>query len=125
MALEKFTYDNKLAKDFATASIVWGITAFLVGLIAALAILWPSVSFKLPYLTFGRLRPLHTNAAIFAFVGNAIFTAVYYSMPRLLKTPMFSKTLGKLHFWGWQLIIVLAALTLVTGITTGKGYAEL
>ena len=125
MALEKFTYDNKLAKDFATATIVWGITAFLVGLFAALAILWPSVSFKLPFLTFGRIRPLHTNAAIFAFVGNAIFTAVYYSMPRLLKTPMFSKTLGKIHFWGWQLIIVLAAVTLLAGITTSKEYAEL
>ncbi|RLD58475.1 MAG: cytochrome C oxidase Cbb3 [Bacteroidetes bacterium] len=125
MALEKFTYDNKLAKDFALATIVWGVTAFLVGLIAALAIVWPEVSFKLPYLTFGRLRPLHTNAAIFAFVGNSIFTGVYYSMPRLLKTPMYSKVLGKIHFWGWQLIIVLAAVTLLAGITTGKEYAEL
>jgi len=125
MALEKFTYDNKLAKDFAIATVLWAIVAFLVGLIAALAILWPEVSMKLPYLTFGRLRPLHTNAAIFAFVGNAIFTGVYYSMPRLLKTPMFSKVLGKLNFWGWQLIIVLAAVTLLLGITTGKEYAEL
>jgi len=125
MALEKFTYDNKLAKDFANATILWSIVAFLVGLIAALAILWPEVSMKLPFLTFGRLRPLHTNAAIFAFVGNGIFTGVYYSMPRLLKTPMFSKALGKIHFWGWQLIIVLAAVTLLLGITTGKEYAEL
>lgn len=125
MALEKFTYDNKLAKDFANATIIWGITAFTVGLIAALAILWPEVSFKLPYLTFGRLRPLHTNAAIFAFVGNGIFTGIYYSLPRLLKTPMLSKTLGKIHFWGWQLIIVLAAVSLLLGITTGKEYAEL
>ena len=101
MAFEKFTYDNKLAKDFANATNFWCVVAFLVGLIAALAILWPAVSFKLPFLTFGRLRPVHTNAAIFAFVGNGIFTAVYYSMPRLLKTPMFSKMLGKIHFWGW------------------------
>ena len=125
MAIEKFTYDNKLAKDFAVVTVIWGIVGFIVGLIAATALLYPEVSMKLPYLTFGRLRPLHTNAAIFAFVGNAIFTGVYYSMPRLLKTPMYSKILGKIHFWGWQLIIVLAALTLVLGITTGKEYAEL
>ncbi len=125
MALEKFTYDNKLAKDFANATILWSIVAFLVGLIAALAILWPEVSMKLPFLTFGRLRPLHTNAAIFAFVGNAIFTGVYYSMPRLLKTPMFSKMLGKINFWGWQLIIVLAAVTLLAGITREKNMLNL
>jgi cytochrome c oxidase cbb3-type subunit I/II len=125
MALEKFTYDNKLAKSFAVVTVLWGVVGFLVGLIAAFAILWPGVSLELPYLTFGRLRPLHTNAAIFAFVGNAIFTGVYYSLPRLLKTQLFSKTLGWIHFWGWQLIIVLAAVTLLAGITTGKEYAEL
>ncbi len=125
MAIEKFTYDNRIAKNFAVATIVWGIVAFLVGLIAATAIIDPGISMKLQYLSFGRLRPLHTNAAIFAFVGNAIFTGIYYSTPRLLKTPMFSKTLGRIHFWGWQLIIVLAALTLLAGFTTGKEYAEL
>ena len=125
MALEKFTYDNKLAKNFAVATIVWGVTAFLVGLIAAFELLYPSVNLGLEYLTFGRLRPLHTNAAIFAFVGNGIFTAVYYSMPRLLKTPMWSKPLGQVNFWGWQLIIVLAVITLPMGITTSKEYAEL
>jgi cytochrome c oxidase cbb3-type subunit I/II len=125
MTLEKFTYDNSLAKSFAIATVVWGVVAFLVGLIAAFAILWPAVSLELPYLTFGRLRPLHTNAAIFAFVGNSIFAGVYYSTPRLLKTSLFSKTLGWLNFWGWQLIIVLAAITLLAGITTGKEYAEL
>ncbi len=125
MALEKFTYDNMLARNFAIATVLWAIVGFLVGLIAALAILWPEVSMKLPFLTFGRIRPLHTNAAIFAFVGNAIFTGIYYSMPRLLKTSMFSSVLGKLNFWGWQLIIVLAAVTLLLGITTGKEYAEL
>ncbi|MBN2172932.1 MAG: cytochrome-c oxidase, cbb3-type subunit I [Bacteroidales bacterium] len=125
MAIEKFTYDNKLAKSFAVVTILWGVVGFLVGLIAALAILWPSVSMEMPFLTFGRVRPLHTNAAIFAFVGNAIFTGVYYSLPRLLKTPIYSKILGWLHFWGWQLIIVLAAVSLLAGITTGKEYAEL
>lgn len=125
MALEKFTYDNKFAKYFANATILWGVVGFLVGLIAALALLFPSISMNLQYITFGRLRPLHTNAAIFAFVGNGIFAAIYYSTPRLLKTPMFSKTLSLLNFWGWQLIIVLAAVTLLAGITTGKEYAEL
>jgi cytochrome c oxidase cbb3-type subunit I/II len=125
MALEKFTYDNTLARNFAIATVLWAVVAFLVGLIASLAILWPEVSMQLPYLTFGRLRPLHTNAAIFAFVGNSIFAGVYYSMPRLLKTSMFSDVLGNLNFWGWQLIIVLAAITLLAGFTTGKEYAEL
>jgi cytochrome c oxidase cbb3-type subunit I/II len=125
MALEKFTYDNKLAKYFANATILWALVAFLVGLTAALELVFPSFNMGLQYITFGRLRPLHTNAAIFAFVGNGIFTAVYYSTPRLLKTPMFSKTLGLINFWGWQLIIVLATVTLLAGITTSKEYAEL
>lgn len=125
MALEKFTYDNRLAKYFANATILWAVVAFLVGLIAALELVYPSLNLGLQYISFGRLRPLHTNAAIFAFVGNGVFTAVYYSTPRLLKTPMFSKKLGLLNFWGWQLIIVLAAVTLLAGITTGKEYAEL
>jgi len=125
MAIEKFTYDNKIAKYFANATIVWGVVAFLVGLIAALELIFPAFSLNLQYITFGRLRPLHTNAAIFAFVGNGIFAAIYYSTPRLLKTPMFSKTLSLINFWGWQLIIVLAAVTLLAGFTTGKEYAEL
>jgi cytochrome c oxidase cbb3-type subunit I/II len=125
MALEKFTYDNKITKCFANATILWGVTAFIVGLTAAFELLYPSVNLGLQYLTFGRLRPLHTNAAIFAFVGNGIFTAVYYSTPRLLKTPMWSQALGKINFWGWNFIIVLAAITLPMGITTSKEYAEL
>ncbi len=116
MALEKFTYDNRITKCFANATILWGIVAFLVGLIAALELVFPSLNLGLQYISFGRLRPLHTNAAIFAFVGNGIFAAIYYSTPRLLKTPMFSQLLGKINFWGWQLIIVLAALTLITGV---------
>jgi len=125
MELEKFTYDNKLSKLFMLATILWGVVAMLVGLTAAFELIFPSWNGGLPWITFGRLRPLHTNAAIFAFVGNGIFTAVYYSTPRLLKTPMFSKTLGCIHFWGWQLIILAAAITLPLGLTQSKEYAEL
>jgi len=125
MAIEKFTYDNRIAKYFAVATVLWGIVGFLVGLIIALEILFPGLNLNLEFITFGRLRPLHTNAVIFAFVGNGIFTAVYYSVPRLLKTPMFSDLLSRIHFWGWQLIIVCAAVTLPLGLTTGKEYAEL
>jgi cytochrome c oxidase cbb3-type subunit I/II len=125
MALEKFTYDNKIAKYFAVATVLWGVVGFLVGLIIAFELIFPWLNLNLEFITFGRLRPLHTNAVIFAFVGNGIFTAIYYSAPRLLKTPMFSELLGKIHFWGWQFIIVCAAITLPLGITTGKEYAEL
>jgi cytochrome c oxidase cbb3-type subunit I/II len=125
MGLEKFTYDNKLTKYFANATILWGVVGMLVGLIIALQLIFPALNFNFSMTTFGRLRPLHTNAIIFAFVGNGIFTAIYYSVPRLLKTPMFSDLLGKLHFWGWQLIIVCAAVTLTLGYTSGKEYAEL
>ncbi len=125
MALEKFTYDNRIAKYFAVATVLWGVVGFLVGLIIALELIHPWLNLNLEYITFGRLRPLHTNAVIFAFVGNGIFTAIYYSVPRLLKTPMFSELLGKIHFWGWQFIIVCAAITLPLGLTTGKEYAEL
>lgn len=127
MQLEKFTYDNRLPKWFAYATIFWGLVGMLLGLIAALQLAFPALNFSdlLPNLSFGRLRPVHTNAVIFAFVGNGIFTAVYYSIPRLLKTPMWSEKLGKIHFWGWQLIIVSAAVTLLSGFTQGKEYAEL
>jgi cytochrome c oxidase cbb3-type subunit I/II len=127
MQLEKFTYDNKIPKLFAYATLFWGFVGMLVGLIAALQLAFPIFNFSdyLPHLSFGRLRPVHTNAVIFAFVGNGIFTAVYYSMPRLLKTSMWSKALGKIHFWGWQLIIVAAAVTLLMGFTQAKEYAEL
>jgi len=125
MELEKFKYDNRLPRLFAMATILWGVVGMLVGVIAAFQLAFPSLNLGLSFTTYGRLRPLHTNAVIFAFVGNGIFTAVYYSLPRLLKTKMFSEVLGKIHFWGWQLIIVAAALTLTTGHTTGKEYAEL
>ncbi len=125
MELQKFTYDNKLTKYFIWATLGWGVTAMLVGLTAAFELIFPTMSSQIPWLVFSRIRPVHTNAAIFAFVGNGFFAAIYYSMPRLLKTPMYSKVLGNIHFWGWQLIIVLAALTYPFGFTQSKEYAEL
>ncbi len=125
MALEKFHYDNKIVRYFAQATVIWGIVAFLVGVTIAFQLVSSIYNFNIPWLTFSRLRPLHTNAAIFAFVGNGIFMGVYYSLQRLLKTRMFSDLLSKLHFWGWQLIILAATITLPLGNTTGKEYAEL
>jgi cytochrome c oxidase cbb3-type subunit I/II len=123
--IEKFSYDDAIVRRFTLVTFVWGVVGMLVGLIVALELAAPLFNFELPWLSFGRLRPLHTNAVIFAFAGNAVFAGVYYSMQRLLKTPMFSKALSNLHFWGWQLIIVSAAVTLPLGITQGKEYAEL
>ncbi len=127
--LDHFSYDDKIVRYFATATLVWALVATLVGLLVALLLVLPKLFFELgpyaEYLTFGRLRPLHTNAAIFAFAGNGIFAAIYYSTQRLCKTRMWSDTLSWLHFWGWQLIIVAAAVTLPLGITQSKEYAEL
>ncbi len=125
MELQKFSYDNRMTRNFAIATIVWGVVGLLAGLLIALQIFIPAMNFGLEFTTFGRTRPVHTNAVIFAFVGNAIFTAVYYSLQRLLKTRIYSETLSKIHFWGWQSIIVAAAVTLLAGFTTGKEYAEL
>lgn len=125
MKLEKFYYDNQIVKLFAYATITWSIVGMLVGLYAAFQLVYPSLSGGIPYTTFGRIRPLHTNAVIFAFVGNGIFTGVYYSLQRLLKTRMWSDKLSKINFWGWQLIIVAAAITLPLGFTSSKEYAEL
>src|SRR6186713_2851196 len=131
-ALEKFQYDNKIVRNFAFATIIWGVVGMLVGLWIALLMVFPQwniggigVGKETIGLTFGRLRPLHTNAVIFAFVGNGIFMGYYYSLQRLLKARMASDLLSKIHFWAWQLIIVAAALTLPLGITTSKEYAEL
>ncbi|PKP45213.1 MAG: cytochrome C oxidase Cbb3 [Bacteroidetes bacterium HGW-Bacteroidetes-12] len=123
--VEKFYYDNKIVKMFAYATGLWGIVGMLVGLLVALQMYLPALNFNLEFTTFGRTRPLHTNAVIFAFVGNGIFTGVYYSLQRLLKTRMWSDKLSMINFWGWQLIIVSAAITLLAGFTTGKEYAEL
>lgn len=124
-AAEKFSYDNLIVKYFTIATLIWGAVGMLVGLLIASQIIIPELNFGIQYTTFGRIRPLHTNAVIFAFVGNAIFMGAYYSLQRLCKTRMYSDLLSKLHFWGWQLIIVLAAVTLPLGITTSKEYAEL
>ena len=124
MQVEKFYYDNRIVKNFAYATILWGVVGMLVGLWVSLQLVFPSLNIT-RYGSFGRLRPLHTNAVIFAFVGNGIFMGVYYSLQRLCKARMFSDTLSKVHFWGWQLIIVAAAITLPLGITTSKEYAEL
>ncbi|MDE2393406.1 MAG: cbb3-type cytochrome c oxidase subunit I, partial [Cytophagales bacterium] len=123
-SLEQFYYDNKIVRNFAIATIIWGIVGMLVGVIIATQLFAPSLNIT-QYGTFGRIRPLHTNAVIFAFVGNAIFAGVYYSLQRLLKARMFSDFLSKFHFWGWQLIIVAAAITLPLGITTSHEYGEL
>ncbi len=125
MQLEKFNYDNRIVRDFGIATIVWGIIGMTVGLLVAVQLIWPFMNLDNQYTTFGRIRPLHTNAVIFAFVGNGIFMGVYYSMQRLLKARMFSDLLSRIHFWGWQLIIVAAALTLPLGLTTSHEYAEL
>jgi len=125
MEVQKFYYDNKIVRNFLYATMLWGIVGTLVGLLLAFMFIFPNLTDGISWLSFGRLRPLHTNAVIFAFVGNAIFAGVYYSTQRLLKARMFSDVLSKINFWGWQLIIVSAALTLPLGYTTSKEYAEL
>ncbi len=122
---EKFYYDNKIVRNFAIATIVWGIIGMTIGLFIALQLVNPDVNLGSQYTTFGRIRPLHTNAVIFAFVGNAIFMGVYYSLQRLLKARMFSDALSQVHFWGWQLIIVATVITLPLGLTTSHEYAEM
>jgi cytochrome c oxidase cbb3-type subunit I/II len=141
--LDRFRYDDAIVRKFLLAMYVWGIVAFSAGLYVAILLMLPAIRNQLmeagwlrtsdfltwllgiEYFQFGRLRPLHTNAAIFAFAGNAIFAGIYYSTQRLVKARMWSDTLSNLHFWGWQLIIVAAAITLPLGITQSKEYAEL
>jgi cytochrome c oxidase cbb3-type subunit I/II len=123
--LETFSYDDQIVRWFVIATVIWGAVAMLLGVTIAFQLADFRVNLGLPWTTFGRLRPLHTNAAIFAFCGNAIFGGIYYSHQRLLKARLFNDLLSRVHFWGWQLIIVSAALTLPFGITTGKEYAEL
>lgn len=123
--IEKFNYDNGIVKNFAYATMLWGIVGMLVGLLAAFQLIFPDLSFGFAPTTFGRIRPLHTNAAIFAFVGNGIFMGVYYSLQRLLKVRMYSDFLSKFHFWGWQAVIVSAALTIPLGLMGAHEYAEL
>ena len=125
MEVEKFYYDNKIVRKFIVATMIWGIVGMSIGLLLAFMFLFPNMTDGISWLSFGRLRPLHTNAVIFAFVGNAIFAGIYYSTQRLLKARMWKNWLSKLNFWGWQAIIVGAAITLPLGYTTSKEYAEL
>jgi cytochrome c oxidase cbb3-type subunit 1 len=119
------TYDDKVVRQFAIMTLIWGIVGMLVGVIIAAEMIWPGLSLDLPWLSFGRLRPLHTNAVIFAFGGSAIFATSYYIVQRTCHTRLFASKLASFTFWGWQLIIVLAAITLPLGLTSGKEYAEL
>ena len=125
MELQQFKYDNKIVKYFVIATVAFGLIGMLVGILMATQLFLPEANLGLQFTTFGRIRPLHTNAVIFAFVGNAMFAGVYYSMQRLLKTRMFSDRLSWIHFWGWQLIILAAVITLPLGMNTSKEYAEL
>ncbi|PTX20212.1 cytochrome c oxidase cbb3-type subunit I/II [Pontibacter mucosus] len=122
---DTFFYDNKIVRDFGIATVFWGVAGMLIGVIIAFQLANPDMNMGTQYTTFGRVRPLHTNAVIFAFVGNAIFMGVYYSLQRLCKARMYSDLLSKIHFWGWQLIIVAAVITLPLGMTSSKEYAEL
>jgi len=125
MRQERIEYDDLVVRNFVIASVVFGAVGLLVGVLAATQLAWWQANFGIPYTTFSRIRPLHTNAVIFAFVGNMMFAGVYYSTQRLLRTRMASDLLSKIHFWGWQAIIVSAAVTLPLGLTTSKEYAEL
>ena len=125
MNVETFRYDNRIVRAFAIATVVWGLVGFSAGLLIACQLFYPDLNLNLQYTTFGRLRPLHTNAVIFAFVGNGMFMGIYYSLQRLCKARMFSDFLSWVNFWGWQAIIVSAAITLPLGLTSSKEYAEL
>ncbi len=118
-------FNDKVVRQFMLASIIWGAVGMLVGILIATQLNYWQANFSTSFLSFGRLRPLHTNAVIFAFVGNMMFAGVYYSTQRLVKARLASDFLSALHFWGWQLIIVAAAITLPLGLTRGKEYAEL
>jgi len=124
METQRIVYNDRVVRQFVWASVLFGIVGMLVGIIIALQLaFWPAN--LPPFLSFGRLRPLHTNAVIFAFVGNMLFAGIYYSTQRLTKARLASDILSAIHFWGWQLIIVAAAVSLPLGFTTGKEYAEL
>jgi cytochrome c oxidase cbb3-type subunit I/II len=125
MKIETFKYDNRIVRAFAIATVIWGLVGMSAGLLAAIQLFWPAANLSLQFVSFGRLRPLHTNAVIFAFVGNGMFMGIYYSLQRLCKARMFSDKLSWINFWGWNAIIVAAAVTLPLGLTTSKEYAEL
>ncbi|MBV8495698.1 MAG: cbb3-type cytochrome c oxidase subunit I, partial [Gammaproteobacteria bacterium] len=119
------TYNDKVVRQFAIMTVVWGIVAMAVGVLIAAQLYWPALNFDTPWLTYSRLRPLHTNAAIFAFGGCALFATSYYCVQRTCHVRLFSDRLAAFTFWGWQAVIVAAAVSLPLGITQGKEYAEL
>jgi cytochrome c oxidase cbb3-type subunit 1 len=119
------TYNDRVVRQFALMTIVWGVVGMAVGLLLAAQLIWPALNFDTPWLTYSRLRPLHTNAVIFAFGGSALFATSYYIVQRTCHVRLISDKLAEFTFWGWQLIILLAAVTLPLGITSGKEYAEL
>ena len=123
--LDTFSYDNKTVRNFAVATVIWGLVGMCAGLLLAIELFFPGANLNLQYITFGRLRPIHTNVVIFAFIGNGMFMGIYYSVQRLCKARMFSDTLSWINFWGWNAIIVAAACTLPLGYTSSKEYAEL
>jgi len=122
---EQGTYNYKVVRQFAVMTVVWGLVGMLVGVLIAAQLIWPELNFNTPWLTYGRLRPLHTNAVIFAFGGSALFATSYYVVQRTCHARLFSGGLAAFTFWGWQAVIVLAAITLPLGVTSGKEYAEL
>ncbi len=125
MSSSETTYNYKVVRQFSIATIVWGVVGMLVGVVIAAQLLWPELNFDVPWLSYGRLRPLHTNAVIFAFGGSALFATSYYVVQRTCHARIFSDGLAAFTFWGWQAVIVLAAITLPLGITSSKEYAEL
>lgn len=125
MEQRTIVYDDDIVRKFTFAAIFWGIIGMAVGVLAAVQLPFWQANFNIPWLTFSRIRPLHTNAVIFAFVGNMMFAGIYYSLQRLTKQRLASRLLSNIHFWGWQAIIVSAAITLPLGLTQGKEYAEL
>ena len=118
-------YNDKIVRQFSVAAVVWGVVSMLVGVFIAAQMAWPELNFGIPWLSFGRLRPLHTNAAIFAFGGCALFATSYWVVQRTCQTRIISDKLAAFHFWGWQLVILGAAISLPLGFTRGKEYAEL
>ena len=118
-------YDYRVVRQFSIMALVWGVVGMLVGVILAAQLTWPELNFGIPWLTYSRLRPLHTNAVIFAFGGCALFATSYHVVQRTCQTPLFLPWLAKFTFIGWQLVIVAAAISLPLGITQGKEYAEL
>jgi cytochrome c oxidase cbb3-type subunit 1 len=122
---KSLTYDYGVIRAFSVMTVVWGIVGMLVGVIIAAQMAWPALNFDIPWLSFGRLRPLHTNAVIFAFGGCALFATSYFVVQRTSQTTLFLPGLAWFTFFGWQLVILLAAITLPLGITSGKEYAEL